>query len=331
MSDNLVILVPTYEDYGIQGPYLGEKIYEELKNLGRRDVELVRARVTRFRDSSQKIEIEESIRGKEVYIIHPLYMTAADHAMIAAELGQAAKMGDAVRVILFDLYNRYFRQDRRTGREPVTTRLIAELYEAAGIDHVFTLDAHTEQVQMAFSSHCPIETLPTTKMIGEYLKERYETEGAVICSPDTGAVKRARSLANFLGLSMAIIHKKRSGTDRSEVLDLIGDVDGKDVYIRDDVTTTFTTLINAKEALTKRGARNVYACVTHVDVDKESKRRVLKNGLHVIVTNTIPICLEKEEEASFDIIDIAPFLASIIDLKSRKESIESFFETGPPG
>ncbi|NCO97341.1 MAG: hypothetical protein COY38_01245 [Candidatus Aenigmarchaeota archaeon CG_4_10_14_0_8_um_filter_37_24] len=328
MDDNLVILVPTYEDYDINGPYLGERIYEELQRLGRDDIKLVYAKVTRFGDSSQKVEIQESIRGKEVYVIHPIYTDAAQHAMIAAQLGQAAKMSDASRVILFDLYNRYFRQDRRTGREPVTSSLIAKLYEDAGIDHVFTLDAHVEQVQMAFSSKCPIETLPTTKIIGDYVRDNYPLENSAVCAPDTGAVKRARSLANLLGLPMVIIHKKRTGADKSEVLDLVGDVEGKVVYIRDDVTTSYTTLINAARSLREKGAGDIYACVTHLDIDDQAKKRVMESDIHIIGTNTVPIELTEEEEEKFDIIDIAPILAYIIHLRTQGESISKFFETG---
>ncbi|MBD3155945.1 MAG: ribose-phosphate diphosphokinase [Candidatus Aenigmarchaeota archaeon] len=327
MYDNSVILVPTYEDYGIEGTYLGERIHQELQRLGRNDIELVYARVVRFRDSSQKVVIKESVRGKNVYIIHPTYTGAAEHAFIGAQAGQAAKMGDAERVILFDLYQKYIRQDRRTDREPVTARLIAELYELAGIDHVFTLDAHVDQIQMAFSSDCPIETLPTTKLVSDYLRRNYNLANAAACSPDTGGVKRVRSMANYLGLPMVIIHKKRSGTDQSEVIDVIGNVEGKDVYIRDDVTTTGGTLMNAGTALKEIGAREIYAVVTHLDIDDETKEKMKENGIKIITTNTVPQEFTEEEKEQFDVIDVAPLIALLIHFRSEGRSIAKFFDT----
>lgn len=328
MYDNsVIILVPTYEEYGIEGSYLGERIHQELQSLGRDDIELVYARVVKFRDSSQKVIIEESVRGKDVYIIHPTYTDAAEHVFIGAQAGQAAKMGDAERVILFDFYQKYIRQDRRTDREPVTARIIAELYELAGIDHVFTLDAHVDQIQMAFSSSCPIETLPTTKLVSDYLRRNYNLRNATICSPDTGGVRRTRSMANYLGLPMVIIHKRRYGTDQSEVIDVIGDVEGKDVYIRDDVTTTGGTLMNAEAALKEMGAREVYAVVTHLDVDDEAKEKMKENGIKIITTNTVPQEFTEQEEDQFDVIDIAPLMALLIHFRTEGKSIAEFFDT----
>ncbi|OGI15271.1 hypothetical protein A3K63_05020 [Candidatus Micrarchaeota archaeon RBG_16_49_10] len=330
MTNGLVILVLTYEGYGIKEErYLGEDIYEELRRMGRDDVELVYACATKFRDSSQKVEITKSVRNKDVYIIHPIYTDAAEHIMLAAEAGQAAKLGDASSVVLIEPYNRYFRQDRRTGREPVTARLVAELYEDAGIDHVFTLDAHTEQIQMAFNTKCSIETLPSTKLISNYIKDNYSTENVVVCSPDTGAVKRARSLANSLGLPMAIIHKRRirEGVLDEETLDVIGDVEGKTVFIRDDVTSTFTTLIHASESLKSAGAKDVYACVTHLDIDDEAKEKLMGSDIHVIGTNSVPVDLTDKEKERIDIIDIAPLLACVISMRSKGESIAKFFQT----
>jgi ribose-phosphate pyrophosphokinase len=328
MASGIVILVPTYEDYGYEDvDYIGERIYHELRR-DRDDIEIAYARVKRFGDTSQKVMIEKSLRNKEVYIIHHMFTDAAEHTMIAAEAGQAAKLSDASNVVLFDFYNRYFRQDRRTGREPVTARLVAELYENSGIDHVFTLDAHTEQVQMAFSTCCPIETLPTTRLLGNYLKMSYPLENAVGASPDTGGVKRTRSLSNYLGIPMAVIHKRRVGyNEEVEILNVIGDVDGKDVYIRDDVTTTFGTLMEAAKAFKEQGARDIYACVTHADIDEEAKKRIMENDVKIITTNTIPNKFTEEEGEKFDVVDIAPLIASVINARSKGESIGRFFKT----
>lgn len=333
MSKSLGLVVPHYEAIGIEGPYLGDLIWKELKDTAH--FEYIPVKYIRFKDTSGKLVTERSVRNKVLYVIHPYYVSHDTHTEIACWIADELKRSGAKEVNLFDPYNRSFRQDRRKGRESLNARWIADKYSLAGVDRVFTCDPHSDQVQLAFKNS-PLEELHLSQELADYFVRNYEKSNCTVCSPDFGAYGRAERTANLLGLPLVVLRKVREGPDTSRI-EIIGNVQdyvvNRDIIIREDVCGTGGTLVEAASSLRKEGARNIYVLLSHLDLckgneeeTKRAKQRIIQNQIKVIATNTIPHELTEEEKMHFDIVDIAPLVAEIISVHSKGESISRFFE-----
>ena len=319
------LAVPSYERLGIAGPYFGDCVWKALIAHSR-EFAYVPVEVSPFPDGSQKVRVGENVRGKTVYVIHSLYAAPSDHVMIGGQIIDALKRSDSAEVYLIDLYNPYFRQDSRWGREPVTARLVGDWYDRAGADGIFTADPHSKQL-VGFSRK--LEGLPMSVVIAAYIKKsgRYDLGRAVVAAPDEGGFKRAEEFANALGLPLIAVHKQRGG-DGVAVKAVIGDPDGKDVFIRDDIIGTGATIVESSRALKERGARDVYACTTHLGLYGDCLDSLAAEGIPVIGTNTAPVSIPDVHRARVDLIDISPLVAEIIVRKSKGQSISRYFEEG---
>lgn len=333
MTKPFGLVVPNYEEIGVKGPYLGDLVWEKLKNNP--DFEYIPVKYIQFKDTSGKVVTTKSVRNKKIYVIHPYYAPHDTHTEIVCWIADELKRSGAKTVNVFDLYNRSFRQDKRKERESLNAKWIADKYLLAGIDRVFTFDPHSDQVQLAFKE-CPLEELHLSQELADYFVKNYDTGRCSVCSPDFGAYGRAERTANLLGLPLIVLRKVRLTPDRSEI-EIIGnikkDVENRDVIIRDDVCGTAGTLVEAATVLKEKGAQKIYALMSHVDLCKgneeetqKSKRRIMENNIKIIGTNTVISEFNEEEQKYFDIVDISPLIAEIIFVHSKGESISRFFE-----
>lgn len=320
------LAVPDYKRLGIEGPYFGDAVWNRLKKLDRSDdFEYIPIEVVPFPEGSEKVAVNESCRGRVVYVVHSTYVEPPRHVMIGAEMCDALVRADAEKVYFVELFNTYHRQDARSAREPITARLVAELYEAAGMSGLFTADPHSKQLAGFFRY---MEPLPMANRLATHLKQNYQRElaQAVVVAPDHGGYTRAEHFANLLGVPIAVMHKERdfSGTE-VVVKDVLGNVDGKVVFLRDDILSTGKTNIEAAKALRERGAVKIYTVATHLGLVRDARQRLRDADIHVIGTNTVPHTFSEEEEEWFDVVDISDIIADVIYTESQRGSISRFF------
>ena len=339
MSNGYAIVVPNYDKRrGIDVPFLiGENVYKELIKEDELGFSLVYADETIFPDLSNKVVLRDTVRGRKVYVINQLTLPPNETIMGVLLIIDTLRRCDAEEIVVVEPYIPFLRQDRPQGREPITSRLIGDLYSTAGANRVMTFHPHVEQAGMAFGSDCPIEVLPTYKYIADCYKERCFRRGenldnSVVCAPDLGAVKGARRFANRLGLSIVVISKERTDIDTTGVEQLIGNVEGKKVITFDDVIDTGGSSLNAREYLIDKGATSVDICATHLGFNNDSKgnnrrREIVERGINIIGTDSIPHTFTEEELRYFDIYPLAPLIARIISYRSRGKSISSFFNS----
>jgi ribose-phosphate pyrophosphokinase len=334
------LAVPKYQDFGINGPYLGDLVWENLREK-REDFDYIPVSVVRFADTSGKVVTEKSTRGKDIYIVHPYEIEHDSHVSVTERIADEMKRSGANKIILIEPYNKAYRQDRRFGRESLDTWIVADRYKNVGINRVFTFDPHVDQVALAFSPECPLEVIYLTGFLGKYIKDklftRYRKEDFIVVAPDFGAHGRAKALADFLNIPLIIINKKRIGKDIVEPRLMFEekmsfDLTNKNVLIRDDVYGTGGTVVKNAKLLRDRGVNETYACISHIDMCKgdckkteQIKKFTVENNIKIIGTNSIPHNFTDEEKNYFDICDISSLIAEIIDLHSRGESISKFF------
>lgn len=319
----IAIVVLDYSNLRIPGPYFGDRVWEHLSQLDGKMFEYIPARVVPFPDGSEKVVIEGSVRGKDVYVIHSLHAEPAQHVMLAAETADALKRSDSGEVCLFDLYNPYFRQDARRDREPITAGLIANLYEK--VDIVFTVEGHFKQLAGLFGK---LESLPMAGVLARYMGTRpkiYDLSNAVVIAPDPGGVQRAERFANILGVNLAYVHKTRVDGRRVDIIDTIGRV-GRNAYIYDDIIATGGTTVGTANALKDRGASTVHAVAAHLGLYENAKERLREAGIRVLGTNTIPgRVTDADLTDGFDVVDIAPLVADVISHRAMGRSISRYF------
>lgn len=327
------LVVPNYEEIGIRKPYVGDLVWDKLKDNP--DFEYIPVKYIRFKDTSGKVVTEKSVRDKTVYVIHSYYVRHDTHTEIACWIADELKRSGAKTINLFDLYNKSFRQDKRKERESLNAKWIADKYSLAGIDRVFTFDPHSDQVQLAFKK-CPLEELHLSQELADYFVKNYDVKNCTVCSPDFGAYGRAQRTANLLGLPLIILRKVREAADKSGIA-IIGNitkyVTNRNIIIRDDVCGTAGTLVEAADVLREKGAGKIYALISHVDLCKgndeemqKAKQRIVKNNIKVVGTNTVSPDFTEDERRYFDIVDISPLIAEIISIHSKGASISRFFE-----
>ena len=284
-------------------------------------IPLSEASIKRFSDGEISIQIGESVRGKDVFIIQPTCAPTDTNLMELLILTDAIKRSSASTVTAVIPYFGYARQDRKAApRVSITAKLVANMIEIAGIDRVVTMDLHAGQIQGFFD--IPVDNLYGTITFINYLKNKH-LSNPIVASPDIGGVARARSLAKQLNLDLAIIDKRREKANESEVMNVIGDANGKDVILIDDMVDTAGTLIKAAAAFKERGATSVTAFCTHPVLSGPAYERIAAGAIdELVVTDTIPL---KEQNEHIKVISVAPLFAEVIRRVYHDESVNNLF------
>ncbi len=287
---------------------------------------LARAQVDRFSDGEFNIEILENIRGRETFIIQPTCPPAAENLMELLVMVDAAKRASAARITAVVPYFGFARQDRRprSARVPITAKLVAKMFGTAGIDRVLTVDLHADQIQ-GFFDIAVDNVYASPLLLGDVWKHKYEN--MVVVSPDVGGVVRARALAKRLGdADLVIIDKRRDKANQAEVMNIIGEVDGKNCVMIDDMVDTAGTLCHAASALKARGAASVSAYITHPVLSGPAVTRITESDLdEVVVTDTIPLNQEAEDCPKIRQLSTAELLAETMRRISDDESVSSLY------
>lgn len=266
---------------------LAEKIAESAQ------IPLSKAEVFKFADGEITVNIEESVRGHDVFIIQSTSAPANEHIMELLIMADAIKRASAKSLTVIMPYYGYSRQDRKSkSRQPITAKLIADLIEVSGIDRMISIDLHAAQIQGFFN--IPIDNFPASSLLAETFINTYDTSNVVVVSPDHGGVTRARMVANVLGAPLAIIDKRRPKPNVAEIQHIIGDVKGMKAIMIDDMIDTARTLCAGAQALIDAGASEVYAMATHPVFSGNSIELIEKSVLkEVLVTDTIQVDLSK--------------------------------------
>ncbi|MDP8234225.1 MAG: ribose-phosphate pyrophosphokinase [Candidatus Saelkia tenebricola] len=304
---------------GNANPALAQKICEYL------GIELGKAFVSIFSEGEIQVKIEQNIRGNEVFIIQPTCAPPNDNLMELLVMIDAVKRASARRITAVVPYFGYARQDRKDQpRVPITAKLVANLITVAGADRVLTMDLHAGQIQGFFD--IPLDHLLAVKTFVEHLKKVMDISNLVVVSPDVGGIKMARSYAKRLGVPLAIVDKRRISTEQAEVMNILGDVKGRDVCIVDDIVATAGSIVEAVEALKARGAKDVYAAITHSVLSGPAVGRLNKAAIKKFyVTDTIPLPSEKKID-KIEILSVAPLLGEAIKRIHKAVSISVLFD-----
>ncbi len=287
------------------------------------DQPLSLAKVTRFSDGEINIKIKESVRGKDVFIIQSTSAPANANLMELLIMVDALKRSSAKSITAVVPYYGYARQDRKAEpRVPISAKLVANLMETAGITRVVTVDLHASQIQGFFD--IPVDNLYGAVLFNDYVKSK-NLKNPIVASPDIGGVARARYFAKTMGLDMVIVDKRREKANESEVMNIIGDVKGKDVIMIDDMVDTAGTMVKAASALKKLGATSVMACCTHPVLSGPAYNRIENGDLdELVITNTIPTTKSSEK---IKVLSTAKMLGEVIRRVYNNESVNSLFET----
>ncbi len=285
---------------------------------------LGKATVTKFSDGEISVNIWESVRGIDVYIIQSTCSPVNDNLMELLIMIDAMKRASAGRINAIIPYYGYARQDRKAkARDPITAKLVADLIMAAGADIVLTMDLHANQIQGYFD--IPVDHLLGMPIIAKYFKEK-QMEDLVVVSPDHGSVTRARNLAEFLNCPIAIIDKRRPEPNKSEIMNIIGNIDGKNCIIIDDMIDTAGTICNAANAIKDLGAKAVFAAATHPILSGPAVERLEASAIEeLVLLNTVPLAEEKKLE-KMTFLSVAPLFAEAMTRVFTNGSISVLFD-----
>ncbi len=288
-------------------------------------VPLGTAKVRNFSDGEIMVEIGENVRGRDVYVIQSTCAPSNNNLMELLVMADALKRASAAQITAVIPYFGYARQDRKVApRTPITSKLVANLIAVAGMSRVLTMDLHAGQIQGFFD--IPVDNLYSAPVILADLKGRFPNQRLVMVSPDAGGTERARAYAKRLNAGLAIIDKRRSGPNVSEVMHVIGDVKGEVCVIVDDMIDTAGTLCQAAHALTEKGAKEIYACATHAVLSGQALERINESCLkEVVITNTISAADKLEVCPKLRILSVAELLAEAIKRIHDDESVSSLF------
>ena len=299
---------------GTANPKLAEEIAKHL------EMSLTKATINRFSDVEINVQIAESVRGKDVFIIQPTCAPANANLMELLIMTDALKRSSAKSITAVVPYYGYARQDRKAApRVPISAKLVADMMETAGITRVVTVDLHASQIQGFFD--IPVDNLYGAIIFMDYIRNK-KLPNPIIASPDIGGVARARYFAERLGLDMVIVDKRREKANVAEVMNIIGDVEGKDVIMIDDMVDTAGTMVKAATALKNKGATSVMACATHPVLSGKAYENLQNGELdELIVTNTL---VSKEDE-KISVLSVAPLFAEVIRRVYHNESVNSLF------
>ena len=287
---------------------------------------LTNASIQRFADDEVYVEIKENIRGEDVFVIESLSHPANDNLMELLVIMDALKRASAKRITAVIPYYGYARQDRKPGpRTPISAKLVANLITTAGADRVLTLDLHAEQIQGFFD--IPTDNLFAGPVFSKDIKEKYDIGNLVAVSPDIGGVVRARAIANKIGASIAIVDKRRSKPGESEVMNIIGDVKGKDCIILDDIIDSAGTISNAANRIMDLGANSITSYVTHGVLTGKALERINNSKLtELVITNSINNQDILNNGNKIRSIDISTLLGEAIKRISEESSVSSLFD-----
>ncbi|WP_295356578.1 ribose-phosphate pyrophosphokinase [uncultured Succiniclasticum sp.] len=281
--------------------------------------------INRFNNGEVQAMINESVRGKDVFIVQPTCGPVVnDNVMELLIMADAFKRASANHIIAVIPFYGYARQDRKArGREPITAKLMADILQCAGITRVLTIDLHAAQIQGFFN--IPLDHMPAAPVLADYIKQK-DLKDMIVVSPDLGGVSRARVFAERLSCGLAIIDKRRPEPGVAEVMNLIGSVEGKTAIMVDDMVDTAGSLTEGAKALKKFGAREVYACCTHPILTAPAISRIAASEItELVVTNTIPLTPEKKHP-KIKVLSIAPILAETMLRIYNDWSVSQLFE-----
>jgi len=303
---------------GNANPVLSEEISHYL------EISLGQQLLRRFSDGEIHYQISENVRGSDIFIIQPLCFDGNTHLMELLIMIDAFKRSSAKRITAVLPYYGYARQDRKDRpRVPISAKLVADLLSAAGAHRILTMDLHAPQIQGFFN--LPVDHLYASPVMLEYI-EKMGLEKLTIVSPDMGGVERARNYAKKLNCNLAIIDKRRSAPNVAEVLNVIGDVDGRNTIVVDDILDTAGTMTQSAALLAREGATRVYACCTHAVLSGPAIERLEKSPVEkVIVTNSIPLTPEKKKCQKLTVLSVANLLGEAIRRIHEETSVTSLF------
>ena len=303
---------------GNSNPELAQKIAQLV------EVPVGDAVVSTFSDGEISVNFNESVRGRDVFLIQSTSAPVNTNIMELLIMIDALKRASAGRIIAVIPYYGYARQDRKAkARDPITAKLVADLLTASGADRVLTMDLHAAQIQGYFD--IPVDHLLGVPILAEHFKNK-GLKDVVVVSPDLGSVTRARNFANHLDAPIAIIDKRRPKANVSEVMNIIGDIDGKNVILVDDMIDTAGTITNGAKALKDLGAKEVYACCTHPVLSGPAIERI-KNSVikELVVLDTIPLSEDKKAD-NIVVESVAPLFAQAIKKIFLNESVSKLFD-----
>ena len=298
-------------------PELAEKIASIMgKPLGKCDV-------AQFSDGEISLNLWESVRGVDIYIVQPTCDPVNDNLMELLIMIDAMKRASAGRINAVIPYYGYARQDRKAkARDPITSKLVANLIVAAGADRVVTMDLHANQIQGYFD--IPVDHLVGMPILAKYFKEK-NLDDVVVVSPDHGSVTRARNMAEYLDCPIAIVDKRRPEPNKSEIMNIIGNIDGKNCIILDDMIDTAGTICNAAAAIKELGAKEVYSCATHAVLSGPAIKRLEDSVIkEVVLLDTIPIGKDKMVD-KFTTLSVAPIFAEAMTRIFTNGSVSKLF------
>jgi len=300
---------------GTANPEFAQKV---AKSLGK---ELAKIEVNKFSDGEINVIIPESVRGEDIFIIQPTCVPANDNLMELLIIVDALKRSSAGTINAVIPYFGYARQDKKAApRVPISAKLVADMLQVAGVQRVITLDLHAAQIQGFFD--IPVDHLTGSTLFVEYIKSK-NLKNPIIASPDVGGVARARTYAESLGFDLVIVDKKREKANISEVMNIIGDVEGRDVIILDDMVDTAGTLTKAADVLKAKGATSVMACCTHGVLSGPAFERLTVSTLdELVITDTIPLKISHDK---ITVLTASGITAKTISRIYTNESIQSIF------
>ena len=290
-------------------------------------IKISKADVGYFSDGELKVEIEENVRGHDTFIIQSTCSPTNKNLMEIMLIADALKRSSASRITAVVPYYGYARQDRRvrSARVPISAKVVADMFASVGIDRVLTIDLHSETIQGFFDM--PADNVYATKFMVDDIKDNNDRNEVVVVSPDVGGVVRSRALAKLLDdTDLAIIDKRRAVANESEVMNIIGEVEGKVCIVPDDIIDTAGTLCNAAKALKDKGAKAVKAYITHPVLSGPAIERLNKSDIdELIVTNSIPLNKDAKKCSKIRVISIANIIAECITRLSNEESLSEMF------
>ncbi|MCG2591779.1 ribose-phosphate pyrophosphokinase [Ramlibacter sp. XY19] len=305
---------------GNANPALAEEI------AGHLGISLGAASVSRFSDGEVTVELNTNVRARDVFVVQSTCAPTNENLMELLIMVDALKRASAERISAVIPYFGYARQDRRprSARVPISAKVVANLLETVGVARVLTMDLHADQIQGFFD--IPVDNIYASPvLLGDLRQKKYED--LIVVSPDVGGVVRARALAKQLGTDLAIIDKRRPKANVSEVMHVIGEIDGRNCVIMDDMIDTAGTLVKAAEVLKERGAKNVYAYCTHPIFSGPAIDRISKGSAldEVVVTNTIPLSDEARACTKIRQLTVGPLIAETMQRIAKGESVMSLF------
>ena len=305
---------------GNSNPRLAEAIAARLR------IPLAKAVVRRFADMEIFVEIQENVRGSDVFIIQSTSFPANDHLMELLIITDALRRASARRITAVIPYFGYARQDRKAGpRTPISAKLVANIITHAGADRVMTLDLHAGQIQGFFD--IPTDNLYASPVMVRDIRERFDLANVMVVSPDVGGVVRARGLAKRINAPLAIIDKRRERAGESEVMNVIGDVAGYTCILVDDIVDSGGTLVNAADALLANGAKEVYAYITHGVLSGGAAARITSSKLkELVITDSIQPTEAVRNAPNIRTLPIASLIAEAIGRTASEESVSSLFD-----